>query len=374
MPVLDVHGKPRRNTTTGKVEEFYVEAYLPLVKWSAGVEIQQNRAQFGTQQTHPLPPLFSTPSRYSPSRFFFMPTIFMSLILSLTRLVPRPKSQAPLSKAQYFDLNTLRSSYKIMCQSRQGRARIQRHPMARLSYLRYLSGLGNSTGLGNSLGNQRPGQGGGAGADANNPAGSSKKSSFQSRSKTSNFADKSFIRKRKRGTENVETSQTPGGTSTLSLNTDSISDTFSVGLMNIKKLDEIKWMNLLEYIKDNKLEALVLTEHMLQDTHTPSWVEEAGFEMHITLGKIKKTPQGSTRIGGVALIIKKDLYHITSKKIVNTTHQATCWTIESDFWAEKIHITGAYLSPDSRSKRQTIYQHTTDFFEKLAQHNLSDLI
>ena len=60
----------------------------------------------------------STPSRYSPSRFFFMPTIFMSLILSLTRLVPRPKSQAPLSKAQYFDLNTLRPLYKIMCQSR----------------------------------------------------------------------------------------------------------------------------------------------------------------------------------------------------------------------------------------------------------------
>jgi hypothetical protein len=52
--------------------------------------------------------------------------------------------------------------------------------------------------------------------------------------------------------------------------------------MNIKKLDEIKWMNLLEYIKNNKLEALVLTEYMLQDTHTPSWVEEAGFEMYIT--------------------------------------------------------------------------------------------
>ena len=73
-------------------------------------------------------------------------------------------------------------------------------------------------------------------------------------------------------------------------------------------------MNLLEYIKDNKLEALVPTEHMLQDAHTPSWVEEAGFEMYITLGKLKKTPQGSTRIRGVALIIKKDTYHITSKK------------------------------------------------------------
>ena len=119
--------------------------------------------------------------------------------------------------------------------------------MARLSYLRYLSGLGNSTGLGNSLGNQRPAQGGGAGSEANNSAGSSKKSSYQSRSKTSNFAPKSFIRKRKRGNENVETSQTPGGTSTLSLDTDPISDTFLVGLMNIKKLDEIKWMNLLEY-------------------------------------------------------------------------------------------------------------------------------
>ena len=50
--------------------------------------------------------------------------------------------------------------------------------------------------------------------------------------------------------------------STLSLDTDPISDTFPVGLMNNKKQDEIKWINLLEYIKDNKLEALVLTEQL----------------------------------------------------------------------------------------------------------------
>ena len=44
-----------------------------------------------TQPPHPLPPFFSTvtPSRYGPPRLFFMPTIIIiSLLLSLTRLVP----------------------------------------------------------------------------------------------------------------------------------------------------------------------------------------------------------------------------------------------------------------------------------------------
>jgi hypothetical protein len=53
MPVLDLHGKPRLNTTTGKVEEFNVEVNLPLVRWSAGAEIQQKGRVCGTQPTHP---------------------------------------------------------------------------------------------------------------------------------------------------------------------------------------------------------------------------------------------------------------------------------------------------------------------------------
>ena len=44
-----------------------------------------------------LPPIFSTPSRYGPSRLFFIPTIVISLLLSLTRLVSCPRTQAPRS-------------------------------------------------------------------------------------------------------------------------------------------------------------------------------------------------------------------------------------------------------------------------------------
>ena len=42
------------------------------------------------------------------------------------------------------------------------------------------------------------------------------------------------------------------------------------------------------------------------------------------------------------------------------------------FWLS--FIFSIYCSPDSRSSKQTVHQHTTDFFDKLAQHNMSDLV
>ena len=113
---------------------------------------------------------------------------------------------------------------------------------------------------------------------------------------------------------------------------------------------------------------LVLTEHMLQETHPPSWVDQVGSEMYITLGKIKKSPHGSTHIGGVTIIIRK--YTVTSTVIAKTSQLATCWTISSPHWDKTLHITGAYCSPNSRSDKATTFQHTTEIFNKLTQHNL----
>ena len=47
-------------------------------------------------------------------------------------------------------------------------------------------------------------------------------------------------------------------------------------------------MNILEYLRESGIDAaLVLTEQMRQDryTDTPTWVDEAGYEIYTTLGK-----------------------------------------------------------------------------------------
>ena len=208
----------------------------------------------------------------------------------------------------------------------------------------------------------QPAYGGAAGRDETNSSnaghhsGQNKKRSKRRgqktyREKKQKFVDPEFLNKD--GEKPDEVLKTNEGT-----------ENFTVGLLNIKRLTEIKWMNILEYMRDTSIDALVLTEHMRQDTDTPTWMDEAGYELYTTLGKSKKTPHGRAYIGGVALVVKKDTYTVVSKKIVNTSHLATCWTLESTSWAEKIHITGAYCSPDSRSSKQTVHQHTTDFFRQ----------
>jgi len=120
--------------------------------------------------------------------------------------------------------------------------------------------------------------------------------------------------------------------------------------INIQGLTKRKWTALLAQDPDE----LIITEHRLPFTHTPSYVKQTGwvFQVHTIQSQFKKDKQGlptTTSSGqpGVLLAIRQDTFAVTQKKhYEQDQYQAATWTLKSGTFIPHIHITGMYISPD----------------------------
>jgi hypothetical protein len=88
----------------------------------------------------------------------------------------------------------------------------------------------------------------------------------------------------------------------------------NVGLMNIAAIPlqwptEEKFENLNNLSNDLHLHAVVLSEHQLSSTDTPSYVSRHGWEMHISRGPKKRGSRRSHN-GGVALLVREKMVEV----------------------------------------------------------------
>jgi hypothetical protein len=124
----------------------------------------------------------------------------------------------------------------------------------------------------------------------------------------------------------------------------------NVGLMNIASpssgLTEEKFEKLNNLSKVLHLHAVVLSEHQLSSTDTPSYVSRHGWEMHISRGPKKRGSRRSHN-GGVALLVRENMFEVDSHPLTTSQHQATLWTLRSKTLHHPFHITGVYSSPAS---------------------------
>jgi len=94
--------------------------------------------------------------------------------------------------------------------------------------------------------------------------------------------------------------------------------TFSCYTINIQGLTKRKWTALLAHPVVTDPDAIIITEHHLPFTHTPSYVKQTGWVFHTIQSPFKKDKQGlptttSSDRGGVLLVIKQDTFAVTQK-------------------------------------------------------------
>ena len=149
-------------------------------------------------------------------------------------------------------------------------------------------------------------------------------------------------------------------------------------LMNIASpssgLTEEKFENLNNLSNVLHLHTVVLSEHQLSSTDTPSYVSRHGWEMHISRGPKKRGSRRSHN-GGVALLVRENMFEVDSHPLITSQHQATLWTLRSTTLRHPFHITGVYSSPasgdpnipgDAYAKAQQV----RDLYQCLAEHNI----
>ena len=149
-------------------------------------------------------------------------------------------------------------------------------------------------------------------------------------------------------------------------------------LMNIASpssgLTEEKFENLNNLSNVLHLHTVVLSEHQLSSTDTPSYVSRHGWEMHISRGPKKRGSRRSHN-GGVALLVRENMFEVDSHPLITSQHQATLWSLRSKTLHHPFHITGVYSNPasgdpnipgDTFAKAQQV----RDMFQCLAEHNI----
>jgi hypothetical protein len=96
--------------------------------------------------------------------------------------------------------------------------------------------------------------------------------------------------------------------------------------------------------------------------------------MHISRGPQKRGSRRSHN-GGVALLVRENMFEVDSHPLITSQHQATLWTLRSKTLCRPFHITGVYSSPasgdpnipgDAHAKAQQV----RDMFQCLAEHNI----
>jgi len=117
-------------------------------------------------------------------------------------------------------------------------------------------------------------------------------------------------------------------------------------------LTKRKWTALLAHPAAKDPDAIIITEHHLLFTHTPSYVKQTGWVFHTIQSPFKKDKQGlptttSSGRGGVLLAIKQDTFAVTQKThCEQDQYQVATWTLKSGIFIPHIHITGMCISPD----------------------------
>ena len=128
--------------------------------------------------------------------------------------------------------------------------------------------------------------------------------------------------------------------------------------------DPADWEKVQALPNFEKLDAILLTEHHLSGKKRPIEIVKSGWNIHFAAGPPKRGSSQHVHRGGIALLTRN-----TSQFTVSTTihadhstesdHQAATWTLISPLYAQKIHITGAYVSPNGSG--------TAELFTLLAQ-------
>jgi len=99
-------------------------------------------------------------------------------------------------------------------------------------------------------------------------------------------------------------------------------------------------------------DTIIITEHHVPFTHTPSYVKQTGWVLYTIQSPFKKDKQGlpTTTSSGrdrVLLAVKQDTLAVTQKThFGQDQYQVVTWTLKSGMFIPHIHITGMYISPD----------------------------
>jgi len=79
---------------------------------------------------------------------------------------------------------------------------------------------------------------------------------------------------------------------------------FVIYSCNICGFNKKKFAALMDYTRQAPPDAMVLTETNLSFTHTPDYVEEAGWKMYTVCGPSKTGSRADTNSGGVSLLVR----------------------------------------------------------------------
>ena len=122
-------------------------------------------------------------------------------------------------------------------------------------------------------------------------------------------------------------------------------------------LTQQKGLSLLQHAEPH---AIIITEHHLPFGHTPTYAQNSGWTFHTIEAPYKTDKHGQPTLGtrgGILLAIKTKSFTVAQKiHYCQDTLQAATWTLSAGEFIPHIHITGVYLSPDSKVPTADIKQ------------------
>ena len=126
---------------------------------------------------------------------------------------------------------------------------------------------------------------------------------------------------------------------------------FVIYSCNICGFNKKKFAALMDYTSHAPPDAMVLTETNLSFTHTPDYVEEAGWKMYTVCGPSKTGSRADTNSGGVSLLVRTGSVKVKTDTLMrNDSHQLVTWALsKSDRgFTPTVYISGVYLAPRAK--------------------------
>ena len=123
---------------------------------------------------------------------------------------------------------------------------------------------------------------------------------------------------------------------------------FVIYSCNICGFNKKKFAALIDYTRQAPPDAMVLTETNLSFTHTPDYVEEAGWKIYTVCGPSKSGRRTDTNTGGVSLLVRTGSVKVKTDILMsNESHQLVTWALSNSDrgFTPLVYISGVYLAP-----------------------------